>query len=84
MRVNGTLRPLNREPIDDEEMVRLIFPMIGLQERRKRIFEEDGGVDFAYMLEVDGEDGGSASTCLQQMGHVGLVARRVNNNDSRL
>ena len=28
VRVNGTLRPLNRGPIDDEEMVRLIFPMI--------------------------------------------------------
>ena len=55
VRVNGTLRPLNREAIDDEEMVRLIFPMINMQERRKRIFEEDGGVDFAYMLDVDGE-----------------------------
>jgi twitching motility protein PilT len=26
VRVNGTLRPLNRGPIDDEEMVRLCFP----------------------------------------------------------
>jgi twitching motility protein PilT len=78
VRVNGSLRPLNRKPIDDEEMVRLIFPMINMQERRKRIFEEDGGVDFAYMIDVDGERWRYRVNVLQQMGHVGLVARRVN------
>ena len=77
VRVNGTLRPLNREAINDEEMVRLIFPMINMQERRKRIFEEDGGVDFAYMLDVDGERWRYRVNVLQQMGHVGLVARRA-------
>ena len=78
VRVNGTLRPLNRKAIDDEEMVRLIFPMINMQERRKRIFEEDGGVDFAYMVDCDGERWRYRVNVLQQMGHVGLVARRVN------
>jgi twitching motility protein PilT len=78
VRVNGSLRPLNRKAIDDEEMVRLIFPMINMQERRKRIFEEDGGVDFAYMIDVDGERWRYRVNVLQQMGHVGLVARRVN------
>jgi twitching motility protein PilT len=79
VRVNGVLRPLNRGPVDDEEMVRLIFPMVNMQERRKRIFEEDGGIDFAYMLEVDGLKWRFRVNVLQQMGHVGLVARRVNN-----
>ena len=60
-------------------MVRLIFPMIDMQERRKRIFEEDGGVDFAYMLEVEGKKWRFRVNVLQQMGHVGLVARCVNN-----
>jgi twitching motility protein PilT len=78
VRVNGTLKPLSRGPINDEEMVRLIFPMINMQERRKRIFEEDGGVDFAYMIDVDGERWRYRVNVLQQMGHVGLVARRVN------
>ena len=41
VRVAGTLRPLNRGPIDDDEMVRLIFPMFN--ERTRRIFDEDGG-----------------------------------------
>jgi twitching motility protein PilT len=79
VRVNGVLRPLNREPVDDEEMVRLIFQMIDLQERRKRVFEEDGGVDFAYSLQIDDLRWRFRVNVLQQLGHVGMVARRVNN-----
>ena len=79
VRVDGVLRPLNREPIDDDEMVRLIFPVLHLQERRKRIFEEDGGVDFAYSLKIDNKSWRFRVNVLQQTGHVGMVARRVNN-----
>ena len=43
VRVNGTLRPMNREPISDEEMVRLTFPL--MNERNRKIFEKDGGAD---------------------------------------
>jgi twitching motility protein PilT len=68
-----------RRALMDEEMTRLIFPMINLQERRKVIFEEDGGVDFAYTVDVDGKRWRFRVNVLQQMGHVGLVARRVNN-----
>ncbi len=79
IRVDGTLRPLNREPIDDDEMVRLIFPMLDLQERRKHLFDENGGVDFAYSLKIDNMPWRFRVNVLQQTGHVGLVARRVNN-----
>ena len=68
---------MNREPIDDDEMVRLIFPM--MDERNRRIFDEDGGADFAYSLDVEGKTWRFRVNVLQQMGHVGLVARRVNN-----
>lgn len=77
MRVAGTLRPMNRDPVDDDEMVRLIFPM--MDERNRRIFDEEGGADFAYALEIDGKPWRFRVNVLQQMGHVGLVARRVNN-----
>lgn len=77
MRVAGTLRPMNRDPVDDDEMVRLVFPM--MDERNRRIFDEEGGADFAYSLEIDGKDWRFRVNALQQMGHVGLVARRVNN-----
>jgi twitching motility protein PilT len=79
VRVNGELRPLNREAIDTEEMVRLIFPMLELQERRKQIFDEDGGVDFAHTLDLEGKRWRFRVNVLQQLGNVGMVARRVNN-----
>lgn len=77
VRVHGTLKPLNRGPIDDDEMVRLIFPM--LNERTRRIFDEDGGVDYAHVVDVDDKSWRFRVNVLTQMGHMGMVARRVNN-----
>ncbi len=77
IRVAGDLRPLNRDPIDDEEMIRLVFPM--MNERARRLFDENGGADFAYTVDVDGKMWRFRVNVFQQMGHVGLVARRVNN-----
>lgn len=76
IRVNGTLRPLDRDAIDDEEMVRLIFAMFS--QRSRKIFEETGGADFAHTTDVDGSIWRFRVNVLQQLGHVGLVARRVN------
>lgn len=76
VRVNGTLRPLDRGPVEDEEMVRLIFPMF--TDRNRKIFEETGGADFAHTTDVDGVMWRFRVNVLQQLGHVGLVARRVN------
>jgi twitching motility protein PilT len=77
IRVNGTLRPLNTPPIEDQEMVQLCFPM--MDERNRRIFDEDGGADFAHTVDVDGTIWRFRVNLLQQLGHVGMVARRVNN-----
>jgi len=77
VRVKGDLHPLNRGPVDDEEMVRLLWPM--MDERNRRIFEDEGGADFSHTCVVDGETWRFRVNMLQQMGHMGLVARRVNN-----
>lgn len=83
VRVSGALKALNYPVIDDDSMERMIMAMIDkearLKERRRRILEEDGGVDFAHILEVDGKNWRFRVNVLQQMGHLGLVARRVNN-----
>ncbi len=76
VRVHGTLKPLNRGPIDDREMVGLCFPM--LDKRNRAIFERDGGADFSYTVDVDGTTWRYRVNLLQQLGHVGLVARKVN------
>lgn len=77
VRINGTLKPLNRPPIDDEEMVRLCFPL--MTDRHRKMFHEEGGADFAHMVQLEDESWRFRVNLLQQMGHVGLVARRVNN-----
>ncbi len=77
VRVPRQLAPMNRGPIDDAEMVRLCFPM--MNERQRMIFDRDGGADFAYSCECDGVPWRFRVNLLQQLGHVGLVARRVNN-----
>ena len=77
MRVRGSLRPINRPAIEDEEMCRLIFEMFDA--RRQRIFDETGGVDFAHVVDVEGTRWRFRVNVLQQLGHVGLVARKVNN-----
>jgi twitching motility protein PilT len=77
IRIHGTLKPLNREPIDSEEMTRLLVPM--MNERSAGIFETDGGCDFAYTIEVDGVTWRFRVNMMQQLGKMGLVARRVNN-----
>src|SRR5262249_41931515 len=77
VRVKGSLRPLNRGPIDDDEMERLLMPM--LDERNRKIFAETGGADFAHGMEVDGVRWRFRVNMLKQMGHMGLVARRVSN-----
>lgn len=77
VRIKGTLRPLNRDPIEDEEMQRLIFPL--MDERSRMDFDENGGADFAHTCDVDGDLWRFRVNVLQQMGHIGLVARRVSN-----
>jgi twitching motility protein PilT len=78
VRVNGTLKELNREPIEVEEMARLLFPM--MNERLRDIFDAEGGADFAYTIDVDGVNWRFRVNMLQQLGKIGLVARRVNNH----
>jgi twitching motility protein PilT len=78
VRINGTLKPLNRDPIEMEEMARLLFPM--MNDRLRDIFDKEGGADFAYTIDVDGVSWRFRVNMLQQLGKIGLVGRRVNNH----
>lgn len=77
VRVRGELRPLNRGPIEAEEMVGLLMPM--MDERNRAIFDDEGGADFAYTVNIDGDNWRFRVNLLQQMGNMGMVARRVSN-----
>ncbi|MDO4584847.1 MAG: PilT/PilU family type 4a pilus ATPase [Planctomycetia bacterium] len=77
IRVGGVLKALNHPPIPDEEMETMLFDI--MNERNRRIFHEEGGADFAHVVDVDGVSWRFRVNILQQLGHMGLVARRVNN-----
>jgi twitching motility protein PilT len=77
IRAKGELRALTRGPIDSEEMVRLLVPM--LDQRARRIFRQTGGADFAYSCIADGTTWRFRVNVLTQLGQIGLVARRINN-----
>jgi len=77
VRVKGDLRPLNRPPIENEEMVRLLIPM--MDDRNLGIFDIEGGADFAYVVDIDGVSWRFRINLLKQLGKIGLVARRINN-----
>jgi len=77
VRVRGELRPLNRPPIENEEMVRLLIPM--MDDRNLEIFDREGGADFAYVVDIDGVSWRFRVNLLKQLGKIGMVARRINN-----
>ncbi len=77
VRVRGELKPLNRPPIENQEMIDLLVPM--MDERNLMIFEQEGGADFAYVCDVDGESWRFRVNLLKQLGKIGMVARRISN-----
>ncbi|MEM9828446.1 MAG: PilT/PilU family type 4a pilus ATPase, partial [Planctomycetota bacterium] len=77
VRVRGELKPLNRPPIEAEEMVNLLLPM--MDKRNLTIFEHEGGADFAHTIHMDGVRWRFRVNMLKSLGNIGLVARRINN-----
>lgn len=80
IRVRGGLRELEMPPINEEEMKRLILPM--MDERQLKIFYEEGGADFAHVVEYENEQGKKEPwrfrvNLLIQMGNPGMVSRKV-------
>ncbi len=75
LRVRGTLRELQMEPITKERMWELFDPIIS--DRDRKIYEETGGCDFSYVVVHDGEPWRFRVNMLMQMGFPGMVSRKV-------
>jgi len=81
MRIKGVIRELQMAPIEAEDMVRLCFPM--MDERNTKIFHEEGGADFAWVVDYKNEETGVKEpwrfrvNLFVQMGKVGMVSRKV-------
>jgi twitching motility protein PilT len=75
LRIKGVIRELQMDPISAEDMVKLCFPM--LDERNEAIFHEEGGADYAWVVDNEGEPWRFRINLFVQMGKVGMVARKV-------
>lgn len=75
LRIRGTLRELEMEPISPEMMERLTFPM--MDERNKQIFFNEGGADYAHVVDYEGVQWRFRVNLFVQMAKVGLVARKI-------
>jgi twitching motility protein PilT len=76
MRLRGDIRRVQAPPLSQEDMERLLFPI--LTPRQRRILDEEGGVDFAYII---GQDECRFRVSLfRQRGKLSLISRRVNNH----
>jgi len=75
LRVKGELRELQMPPISKEQMEQLLLPM--MDERNTRIFYEEGGADFAHIVDYEGEPWRFRVNLFVQMGNPGMVSRKV-------
>src|SRR5437660_6800138 len=76
MRLRGDIRRMEMRPLTQEDMERLLLPL--LQPKHKKILDEEGGVDFSYV--IGQEECRFRVSLFKQRGRLSLVARRVNNS----
>ncbi|WP_166830830.1 type IV pilus twitching motility protein PilT [Thalassoroseus pseudoceratinae] len=74
-RIKGALRELQMDPIDNDKMIELCFPM--MDQRNLDIFHRDGGADFAKTMISDGEPWRFRINLMTQLSKVGMVARKI-------
>jgi twitching motility protein PilT len=74
MRLRGDIVRTDMRPLTQEDMERLLLPH--LRPNHRKILEEEGGVDFSYVI---GQDEARFRVSLfKQRGRLSLVSRRVN------
>src|SRR5438876_3588466 len=75
MRIRGDIRRTEMRPLTQEDMERLLYNI--LQPKHKKILEEEGGVDYSYV--VGNDECRFRVSLFKQRGRLSLVSRRVNN-----
>src|SRR5271154_2367515 len=74
MRLKGDIRRMDMRPLTQEDMERLLLPT--LSPRQRKILDEEGGVDFSYIIGAD--ECRFRVSLFKQRSRLSLVARRVN------
>ena len=76
MRLRGDIRRTELRPLTQEDMERLMYPLLTPMQRK--ILDTEGGSDFSYVVGAD--ECRFRVSLFKQRGRLSLVARRVNNN----
>jgi len=74
VRLRGDIRRTEAKPVMQEDMERWFLPL--LNPRQKKILEEEGGVDFSWVIGND--ECRFRVSLFRQRGRLSLVSRRVN------
>jgi twitching motility protein PilT len=74
MRLKGDIRRADMRPLTQEDMERLLLPL--LDAKKRKILDEEGGVDFSYVIGHD--ECRFRVSLFKQRGRLSLVSRRVN------
>ncbi len=75
LRIRGAIRELTMPPLTEDQLWTMFYEV--MDDRNKRIFEEEGGADFAHIVSVDGSDWRFRVNLFKQLGLPGMVARKV-------
>jgi twitching motility protein PilT len=74
VRLRGDIRRTEAKPVTQEDMERWFMPL--LNTRQKKILDDEGGVDFSYVIGND--ECRFRVSLFKQRGRLSLVSRRVN------
>jgi twitching motility protein PilT len=74
MRLKGDIRRADMRPLTQQDMERLLLPL--LNERQRHILDEEGGVDFSHVIGHD--ECRFRVSLFKQRNRLSLVSRRVN------
>ncbi|QVL33352.1 PilT/PilU family type 4a pilus ATPase [Telmatocola sphagniphila] len=76
MRMRGDIQRVKAPPMTQEEMERLLLPL--LKPDHRKILDNEGGVDFSYVIGAD--ECRFRVSLFKQRGKLSLVSRRVNSD----
>ncbi|MCL4151056.1 UNVERIFIED_CONTAM: hypothetical protein GTU68_015022 [Idotea baltica] len=75
LRIKGSIRELTMPALTADVLWQMFYEV--MDDRNKRIFEEEGGADFAHIVQVDGHDWRFRVNLFKQLGLPGMVARKI-------
>jgi twitching motility protein PilT len=75
MRLKGVIRRMDMRPLTQPDMERMLFAV--MTDHHKKILEETGGADFAYIIGDD--ECRFRVNVFKQRGRLSLISRRVSN-----